>query len=75
MALMHVTRLEQGDFRENSSGPKKVPQEVTGFSMARAHFLQKGNVFQKGPKSVPSWNQKWPLLAGPFFVPSLAQMC
>ena len=37
--------------------------------------LQKGNVFQKGPKSGPSWNQKWPLLAGPFFAPSLAQMC
>ena len=36
--------------------------------------LQKGNVFQKGPKSGPSWNQKWPLLAGPFFAPSLADV-
>ena len=53
--------------------PRKSPDSAWQGPIFRP--LQKGNVFQKGPKSGPSWNQKWPLLAGPFFAPSLAQMC
>ena len=73
-----VSTLEQRSWRRCMDGLKTGPSRRHRIQPAESRFFGlpcKGNVFQKGVRKWPAWNQKWSPLEGQVMVPFWLLQC